>query len=131
MVGVRSLGALVAASSTCMSTSYASPLQSKTAGIEIRQEQLFVVHGIEGDIQPRLNVRDLEKKAENKELWTLYILAVQRLQAVDQKEKTSFYQVAGKLLVSVIDARICLIVYCFRYSWTTLDTMGWCTIMDR
>jgi tyrosinase len=130
MVGVPSLGALVATSSIFLRTSYASPVQSDAASIETRQEDFFVVHGIEGDVQPRLNVRDLERKAENKDLWTLYILAVQRLQAIDQKEKTSFYQIAGTLLSSVPYAYMYLTVYC-RHSWTTLDTMGRCAIMDR
>ncbi|KAF2114035.1 common central domain of tyrosinase-domain-containing protein [Lophiotrema nucula] len=37
----------------------------------------------------------MERKPEYQELWTLYILAVERLKAVYQQEKTSYYQVAG------------------------------------
>ncbi|CAI6340671.1 unnamed protein product [Periconia digitata] len=99
MVGIHSFGALAAVASTFTSVSLASPLTSESAaanGIVKRQNGFFVVHPIEdGGVQPRLNIRDLAGKSENKELWALYILAIKRLQAVDQKEKLSYYQVAG------------------------------------
>lgn len=100
MVAFQSFGALAAVASTITSMSLASPLVSESAAahsIQKRQNDFFVVHPIEdGGVQPRLNIRDLAGKSENKELWALYILAIKRLQAVDQKEKLSYYQVAGK-----------------------------------
>jgi tyrosinase len=99
MVGFHSFSALAAVASTITSMSLASPLTSEspaTNSIQKRQNDFFVVHPIEdGGVQPRLNIRDLAGKSENKELWALYILAIKRLQAVDQKEKLSYYQVAG------------------------------------
>lgn len=97
MVGFCSFSALAAATSVLPLAIFASPLQSEVRNLQSRQNDYFVVHGIEdGGIQPRLNIRDLAGKSENKELWTLYLLAIQRLQAVDQKEKLSYYQVAGE-----------------------------------
>lgn len=100
MVGFQSFGALAAVVSTITFVSLASPLASGSAAaknIQKRQDDVFVVHPIEdGGVQPRLNIRDLAGKTENKELWALYILAIKRLQAVDQKEKLSYYQVAGR-----------------------------------
>lgn len=100
MVGFQSFGALAAVASTIASVSLASPLASESAAAnsnQKRQDDVFVVHPVEdGGVQPRLNIRDLAGKSENKELWALYILAIKRLQAVDQKEKLSYYQVAGR-----------------------------------
>jgi tyrosinase len=99
MVGLCPLGILAAASSLLPLASFASPLLAGKNALETRQDDFFVVHGIEeGGIQPRLNVRDLASKPEYKEIWTLYLLALQRLQAMDQTDKLSFYQVAGTIL---------------------------------
>jgi tyrosinase len=49
--------------------------------------------GVQGTgVQPRREIRDLEKDAE---LWNMYMLALSRFQAMDQREKISYYQVAG------------------------------------
>lgn len=98
MVGVHSFSTLAAASLLFPIASFASPLLPITPALHPRQaNDFFVVAPVsDGGVQPRLNIRDLERKPENQEMWTLFVLALQRLKAIDQKEKTSFYQVAGK-----------------------------------
>lgn len=43
-------------------------------------------------MQPRLELRDLEKDAE---LWNMFLLSMARFQAMDQNQKISYYQIAG------------------------------------
>ena len=53
----------------------------------------FSVVGVQGTgVYPRQELRELEKDAE---LWNIFIQAFSRFQAMDQSQKTSFYQVAG------------------------------------
>ncbi|KAH7109433.1 hypothetical protein B0J11DRAFT_601627 [Dendryphion nanum] len=94
MVFVHSFTTLATAVVSLLSLSTATPVDR--VSIEARQNDYFVIEGVkDGGVQPRLNIRDLERKPENKEIWTLFLLGLQRLQAQNQKDKTSFYQVAG------------------------------------
>ncbi|OAG18877.1 tyrosinase [Alternaria alternata] len=53
----------------------------------------FSVVGVQGTgVYPRQELRELEKDTE---LWNIFIQAFARFQAMDQSQKTSFYQVAG------------------------------------
>jgi hypothetical protein len=53
----------------------------------------FSVVGVQGTgVLPRQELRELEKDTE---LWNIFIQAFARFQAMDQSQKTSFYQVAG------------------------------------
>jgi hypothetical protein len=54
---------------------------------------VVVTSGAEGGVQPRKEIRDL---AKNKDEFDLYIQALTSFQAVDQKNITSYYGVAGK-----------------------------------
>ena len=53
-----------------------------------------IVTGIQGTgIQPRLEIRQLEK---NPDQWNIYLLGMNRFMSSNQSEKLSYYQVAGK-----------------------------------
>ena len=53
----------------------------------------FSVVGVQGcGVQPRLELRDLEKDAD---LWNMFLMAMARFQAMDQNQKISYYQIAG------------------------------------
>jgi tyrosinase len=57
-------------------------------------DSYFSVVGVQGTgIHPRQEIRDLEKDTET---WNLYIQALARFQAMNEKDKTSYYQVSGK-----------------------------------
>lgn len=44
-------------------------------------------------LHPRLEIRELEKNADQ---WNVYLLGLRRFQSVDQSDKLSYYQVAGR-----------------------------------
>jgi tyrosinase len=53
-----------------------------------------VVTGIQGTSpQPRLEIRQLEKNADQ---WNIYLLGMRRFMSTNQSEKLSYYQIAGK-----------------------------------
>jgi tyrosinase len=53
-----------------------------------------VVTGIQGTgVQPRLEIRQLEKNADQ---WNVFLLGLNRFMRSNQSEKLSYYQVAGK-----------------------------------
>jgi tyrosinase len=57
-------------------------------------DSYFSVVGVQGTgVHPRQELRDLQ---QDKELWNLFILAFYRFQAMDQDEKISYFQIAGK-----------------------------------
>ncbi|KAF2001264.1 Di-copper centre-containing protein [Amniculicola lignicola CBS 123094] len=96
MVGFHSFGAIVAASSIFPLSSWATPIGASKNSLQSRQNDYYVITGIkEGGVQPRLNIRDLGRKPENRDMWTLFLLALERLKARDQQDKLSFYQLAG------------------------------------
>jgi hypothetical protein len=84
--------------------SHSSPVTSDTRRISEdlpsygeRQDGYFSVLGVAGvggtSLHPRLEIRDLERNADQ---WNIYLLGLRRLQGVDQGDKLSYYQVAGK-----------------------------------
>ena len=106
MVKIRSFGALAAAS-TLLPLVSASPVGSSLLRLAERQNDYFVITGVkEGGQQPRLNLRDLQSNPEHKDLWAIYILALQSLQAADQKDKLSWYQVAGQKQFMSIERKL-------------------------
>ena len=64
--------------------------------IEKRQGGFFSVLGAAGvrgtDTYPRLEIRELEKNADQ---WNVYLLGLRRFQNVSQSDKLSYYQIAG------------------------------------
>lgn len=59
----------------------------------VPDNSFFSVVGVQGcGVQPRLELRDLEKDAE---LWNMFLLSMARFQAMDQNQKISYYQIAG------------------------------------
>lgn len=69
-----------------------SPVSSPEQ-LEPRQSSFYAITGIKvGGVQPRLEIRDLQKKPEQ---WNMFLLALQRFQAQTQSQRESFYQVAG------------------------------------
>jgi tyrosinase len=62
---------------------------------EADDSSYFSVVGVQGTgVYPRQELRELEKDTE---LWNVFIQAFARFQAMDQSQKTSFYQVAGMI----------------------------------
>ena len=54
-----------------------------------------IVTGIQNTSpQPRLEIRQLEKNADQ---WNIYLLGMRRFMRTNQTEKLSYYQIAGKL----------------------------------
>lgn len=76
--------------------------------------------GVSGATAPRLEIRTM---AKNTALWNLYLLAMQKFQAMPQSDPMSYYQIAG---ASSIFATTTLIQKLFltcsfrRYPRTTL-----------
>lgn len=48
----------------------------------------------DGQVHPRLEIRELEKNADQ---WNIYLLGLRRFQNADQRDKLSYYQIAGML----------------------------------
>ena len=94
MVVLPSFAAVAAVSATLLSLASASPIDQDS--IQARQNNYYVLQPLtDGGIQPRMDIRELERNPAYKEVWALFILAVEKLKAIDQQTKTSFYQVAG------------------------------------
>ncbi|RKF78107.1 Tyrosinase [Golovinomyces cichoracearum] len=69
------------------------------SAIRIRQNPSFIVtegasggRSSDGSLPLRREIRDLEK---DEDIWTLYLLGLDRLQNMDQTEKISWYNIAG------------------------------------
>jgi tyrosinase len=105
MAGVGFLGAprLLLLFIFLLSLSHCSPVTSDIRRISQespprgkRQGGYFSVLGVAGlggsSLHPRLEIRELEKNADQ---WNIYLLGLRRLQSVDQGDKLSYYQVAG------------------------------------
>lgn len=90
------------ASSICTPIeSAAGPLQEDgTANLLRRQDQegVFSVLGIAGmgesTVKPRLEIRDLEKNHPDQ--WNVFLLGLKRFQEINQDDKLSYFQIAGK-----------------------------------
>lgn len=55
-----------------------------------------VVTGIQGTSpQPRLEIRELQKNADQ---WNIYLLGMNRFMRTNESEKLSYYQIAGESL---------------------------------
>jgi tyrosinase len=65
--------------------------------IQARQSpgSFYAITGATGGVQPRLEIRELQK---NSEMWNLYLLAMTEFQAMDQDVIDSYYQIAGESL---------------------------------
>jgi tyrosinase len=67
-----------------------------SCGAPKADDSFFSVVGVQGTgVHPRQDLRVLEKDPET---WNMYLLALARFQAMDQNEKLSYYQVAGKMV---------------------------------
>lgn len=97
MVVLPSLAAIAAALTTLLSLATATPI-SPEESVQPRQNSYHVLQPLtDGGIQPRLDIREMERNPAYKEVWALFLLAVERLKAADQQSKTSFYGIAGTL----------------------------------
>jgi hypothetical protein len=69
-----------------------------------RRDGIFSVLGVAGlgdsTVYPRLEIRDLKKNHPDQ--WNLFLLGLQRFQAINQDDKLSYFQIAGKLLWSTL-----------------------------
>jgi tyrosinase len=94
--------AYLCASSICTSIeSLSEPhADDNLSGHLQRRDGIFSVLGIAGlgdsTVYPRLEIRDLEKNYPDQ--WNIFLLGLQRFQAIDQDDKLSYFQIAGKLL---------------------------------
>ena len=70
-----------------------SPIASDGSELTARQSGFYAITGATGGVQPRLELREMEK---SKELWNLYLLAMAKFQAMSQTDKLSYYQIAGE-----------------------------------
>lgn len=65
-----------------------------SCGVAKADDSYFSVVGVQGTgVHPRQELRELQKDTE---LWSIFLQAFARFQAMDQTEKISYYQVAGK-----------------------------------
>ncbi|KAF2471888.1 Di-copper centre-containing protein, partial [Lindgomyces ingoldianus] len=64
-----------------------------SCGVANQSSSFFSVVGVQGTgVHPRLELRELEKDPET---WNLFIQAMSRFQNMDQKDKLSYFQLAG------------------------------------
>lgn len=52
----------------------------------------IAITGVTGTVAPRLEIRDLQRNADQ---WNLYLLGMERFQAKSKSDRLSYYQVAG------------------------------------
>lgn len=63
-----------------------------------------VVTGIQGTSpQPRLEIRELQKNADQ---WNIYLLGMNRFMRTNESEKLSYYQIAGELTHTVLSHNV-------------------------
>ncbi|KAH4131075.1 tyrosinase [Parastagonospora nodorum] len=61
--------------------------------LQYTDDSYFSVVGVQGTgVHPRMEIRELEKDTE---LWNMYMMALSRFQAMDQREKISYFKIAG------------------------------------
>lgn len=86
----------IAAASLLTSLCYGSPLQHANTELVERQApgSFYAITGATGGVQPRMEIRELEKTGE---MWNLYLLAMTDFQAMDQSTIDSWFQIAGML----------------------------------
>jgi tyrosinase len=84
------------------------------------ESSFFSVVGVQGaGVQPRLELRELEKDTET---WNIFLQAFARFQAMDQNDKVSYFKVAGRSDSVILTARADDI----RDSWSSIWTVGQC-----
>lgn len=72
-----------------------SPTNGSSCDAAKADDGYFSVVGVQATgIHPRQELRELEKDTE---LWNIFVQAFARFQAMDQGEKISYYQVAGRI----------------------------------
>lgn len=70
---------------------------------EKRQSAPLAVTGVQGSgVQPRLEIRALQQNADQ---WNIYLLGLLRMQAIDQNDFQSYFQLAGRSMASASDVR--------------------------
>lgn len=80
-----------------------------------------VVTGIQGTSpQPRLEIRELQKNADQ---WNIYLLGMNRFMRTNESEKLSYYQIAGELFQTDI-FEVTLLTIC-RHPRQAVHSMGW------
>lgn len=67
--------------------------QDEMETLERRQSGHILTKGASGDIQPRLEIRQMETQQPDQ--FTLLLLAMQKFQARSQGDSTSYYQISG------------------------------------
>jgi len=88
----------VLASALSFGLSQAASLEDGgSCGALSQDDSYFSVVGVQGTgIHPRQELRELEKDTET---WNLFIQAFARFQAMDQSNKLSYFQIAGRLAI--------------------------------
>lgn len=84
----------LSAASLLVATSYGSPFLSSSAKRQ-GPGSYYAITGAKGGVQPRIEIRELEKAGG--EMWNLFLLAIAEFKAMDQNIIDSYYQIAGKL----------------------------------
>ncbi|KAF2709225.1 Di-copper centre-containing protein [Pleomassaria siparia CBS 279.74] len=83
----------VAISLSLLGTSQAASLGDGGSCSARQDDSFFSVVGVQGTgVQPRLELRELQKDTET---WNLFIQAFARFQAMNQTDKLSYFQIAG------------------------------------
>ncbi|PVI00309.1 Di-copper centre-containing protein [Periconia macrospinosa] len=89
--------------SLLVANSYGSPFLSSDVSVNSQNFRSFVkrqgpgsyyaITGAKGGVQPRIEIRELEKAGG--EMWNLFLLAIAEFKAMDQDIIDSYYQIAG------------------------------------
>jgi hypothetical protein len=96
MFGLQSLSTLVVCAVNLICTTHALPSpNTATASPEKRQQNgPFTITGAQtGSIQPRRDIRDLQTQYPDQ--FNVLVLGLARMQAVNQSELLSYFQLAG------------------------------------
>jgi hypothetical protein len=89
---------------------------------------LGIRNSVNDTAQPRLEIRELERRPDE---FNVFLLGLQRLQSIHQSDKLSYYQIAGTVQDNPKADVPCwfgLLLTIRRYSWDTIYTMGWCPV---
>jgi hypothetical protein len=74
-------------------------------------------------VQPRLEIRELERRPDE---FNVFLLGLQKFQSIDQNDKFSYYQVAGIVLEGADSrANSDALLILLRYSRRTFYSLGW------
>jgi len=91
--------------------------------LQRRADNFTAVTGIIGQgVYPRLEIRELEQNADQ---WNIYLLGLVRFHQMNQTEKLSYYQIAGKRAQSQCEQRMVLLIrFAPRHSRPTIYPLG-------